>query len=85
MTGLQESAGGEMAVKLDAPSPAPLAPDDRLAAVDILRGIALFGVMAINVVFEFRVSIFEQLLLPRDRSGHQSIALSATSLTKPYR
>jgi uncharacterized protein len=64
MTGLQETAGGDMALKLDAPFPAPLAPDDRLAAVDILRGTALFGVMAINVVFEFRVSIFEQFLSP---------------------
>jgi uncharacterized protein len=36
--------------------------EERLLALDILRGIALFGVMAINVVFEFRVSIFEQLL-----------------------
>ena len=42
--------------------PAPLAAADRLAALDILRGIALFGVMAINIVFEFRVSIFEQLV-----------------------
>ena len=38
----------------------PLAPVDRLAAIDILRGIALFGVMAINLVFEFRVSIFQE-------------------------
>jgi uncharacterized protein len=62
--GLEETAGSDQAVKLDAPSPTPLAPDDRLAAIDILRGIALFGVMAINLVFEFRVSIFEQLLPP---------------------
>jgi uncharacterized protein len=44
------------------PSFAPVAPADRLAALDILRGLALFGVMAINVVFEFRVSIFDQFL-----------------------
>lgn len=44
------------------PSPAPLTPADRLAGLDILRGLALFGVMAINIVFEFRVSIFEQFL-----------------------
>lgn len=62
MTAL-ETMCGDRAVKLHAPS-APLAPDDRLAAVDILRGIALFGVMAINLVFEFRVSIFEQFLPP---------------------
>src|SRR5436190_18083936 len=41
---------------------APLTPKDRLAAIDVLRGLALFGVMAINLVFEFRVSIFEQFL-----------------------
>ena len=67
MTVLQETARGDQAVKLDPPSPAPLAPNERLAALDILRGIALFGVMAINLVFEFRVSIFEQLL-PHDWS-----------------
>jgi uncharacterized protein len=40
----------------------PIAPADRIAAIDIVRGIALFGVMAINVVTVFRVSIFEQFL-----------------------
>ena len=40
----------------------PVAPSDRIVAIDILRGIALFGVMAINVTTEFRVSIFEQFL-----------------------
>jgi uncharacterized protein len=42
--------------------PAPMAARDRLAAIDVLRGLALFGVMAINLAFEFRVSIFEQFL-----------------------
>ena len=46
----------------------PLAAADRLAGIDILRGIALFGVMAINVVFEFRVSIFQEFLGP-DRTA----------------
>src|SRR5437763_1657078 len=41
-------------------SAGPLAATDRLASLDIPRGLALFGVMAINLVFEFRVSIFEQ-------------------------
>src|SRR5204863_120062 len=40
----------------------PVAPSDRILAIDIVRGIALFGVMAINVTTEFRVSIFEQFL-----------------------
>jgi uncharacterized protein len=43
-------------------SSAPVAAADRLATLDILRGLALFGVMAVNVVTEFRVSIFEQFL-----------------------
>jgi uncharacterized protein len=37
-------------------------PAQRIDAIDVLRGIALFGVMAINVVTEFRVSIFDQFL-----------------------
>jgi uncharacterized protein len=40
----------------------PVSPTDRIDAIDILRGIALLGVLAINVVNEFRVSIFEQFL-----------------------
>ena len=47
----------------DTASPAgPIAPSDRIAAIDSARGIALFGVMAINVTTVFRVSIFEQFL-----------------------
>jgi uncharacterized protein len=45
------------------PRPTPTA--ERIDAIDVLRGIALFGVMAINVVMEFRISIFDQFLGPR--------------------
>src|SRR5882757_11163767 len=49
--------------RLDAaPAAGPILPADRIAAIDIVRGIALFGVMAINVVTLFRVSIFERFL-----------------------
>ena len=34
----------------------------RIDAIDVLRGLALFGVLVINLVYEFRVSIFEQFL-----------------------
>src|SRR5947209_1895195 len=40
----------------------PIAPSDRIAAIDTVRGVALFGVMAMNVATVFRVSIFEQFL-----------------------
>src|SRR5476649_864925 len=43
-------------------SAGPIAPSDRIAAIDMVRGIALFGVMAINVATVFRVSIFERFL-----------------------
>ena len=45
------------------PTPTPSA--ERIDAIDVLRGVALFGVMAINLVMEFRVSIFDQFLGPR--------------------
>jgi uncharacterized protein len=45
-----------------AASPRPISPAERIDAIDMLRGIALLGVMAINVVMEFRVSIFDQFL-----------------------
>jgi uncharacterized protein len=51
----------EEATSLDLAS-APVNPGQRLDCVDILRGIALLGVLAVNVVNEFRVSIFEQFL-----------------------
>jgi uncharacterized protein len=46
----------------DVASQGPVAASKRIEAIDVLRGLALFGVIAINVVFEFRVDIFEQFL-----------------------
>src|SRR6266478_1040454 len=46
------------------PAQGPVAPSSRIEGIDVLRGLALFGVLAINIVFEFRVSIFEQFLSP---------------------
>lgn len=39
-----------------------IAPAERIDALDALRGLALFGVLAINLENEFRVSIFQQFL-----------------------
>lgn len=36
----------------------PVPAEDRFHAIDILRGIALFGVLAVNLVNEFRVPFF---------------------------
>lgn len=35
---------------------------DRVAALDVVRGLALFGVLIVNVVTEFRVSLFDWLV-----------------------
>lgn len=40
----------------------PVLPNQRIEPIDILRGIALFGVLAINLLGEFRVSIFQQFV-----------------------
>jgi len=42
--------------------PRPINPAERIDAIDVLRGVALLGVLAINVVTIFRVSIFERFL-----------------------
>ncbi|MGJ4947874.1 DUF418 domain-containing protein [Bradyrhizobium sp. HKCCYLS20291] len=60
--------------------PAPASRGERLPAIDILRGLALFGVMAINVVFEFRVSIFGQFL-PASRPHEWGTTFFAGSLS----
>lgn len=43
---------------------APVAPADRVDSIDVVRGVALFGVMAINLLSDFRESIFQQFLPP---------------------
>jgi uncharacterized protein len=63
-------------------APRPVPPSERLDAIDALRGLALFGVMAINLVFEFRISIFEQFLLgqattsPFDRAAESFLRVA---------
>jgi uncharacterized protein len=48
--------------RLSGASSDPIAPSKRIDGIDVLRGLALFGVLTVNIVFEFRVSIFEQFL-----------------------
>lgn len=47
--------------------PRPTGSAERIDAIDVLRGIALLGVVAMNVVTEFRVSMFERFLFPKPR------------------
>jgi uncharacterized protein len=50
-------------------SPAAIAARQRIDGLDVLRGLALFGVLAVNLVSEFRVSIFAQFL-PQPQAPH---------------
>ena len=50
------------AVPMRIAKPIPVALEVRLDSIDILRGIALFGVLLVNLIGEFRVSIFQQFL-----------------------
>jgi uncharacterized protein len=65
--------------------PGPVNPSDRIGSIDALRGVALLGVLAINLVMEFRVSIFEQFLPaarpapPLDR-GVETVLMLAVDL-----
>lgn len=66
----------------------PVPPDERLASIDVLRGLALFGVLTVNLVTVFRVSIFQQFLpvegaataLDRFAEGFVSLVLESKSL-----
>ena len=40
----------------------PVDPADRVEALDVLRGVALFGVLTVNLVTIFRHSLFEEFL-----------------------
>lgn len=70
--------------------PAAAANDRRIESIDILRGLALFGVLVVNLVSEFRVSLFEQFVArpgepdPIDRAViqfvHHGLELKAFAL-----
>src|SRR3954452_12327985 len=40
----------------------PVAPEERYRYLDVLRGAALFGVLLVNLVMAFRVSLFQHLV-----------------------
>ena len=46
------------------PLPGPVSEDERILALDIVRGLALFGVLMVNLLTEFRVSLFEYYFAP---------------------
>jgi uncharacterized protein len=46
------------------PNGSPVATSERAVALDAVRGVALFGVLAVNLLTQFRVSLFAQFLPP---------------------
>ena len=49
----------------------------RIDAIDVLRGLALFGVLAINLDSAFRVPLFEQFLPPPAAAPRHDRAVAA--------
>jgi uncharacterized protein len=68
---------GDRIFEPDAPSQGPIPASKRIEAIDVLRGLALFGVIAIHVVFEFRESIFQQFLPATGQASLIDSALKA--------
>jgi len=54
-------------------------PEDRIDSIDAIRGIALFGVLTVNLVTEFRVSLFQQFL-SSEATGADLLVENAVSL-----
>jgi uncharacterized protein len=59
---------------------APTDPSRRVGSIDALHGLALFGVLAINLETEFRVSIFRQFLPSTPYAGWDGIVDAALNL-----
>jgi uncharacterized protein len=60
--------------------PAPASRAERIEAIDALRGLALFGVLMVNLVTEFRVSIFAQFLpAPSGGAGWNKLVMAIVS------
>jgi uncharacterized protein len=47
----------------------PVAPANRVESIDIVRGLALLGVLQVNLLTEFRVSLFTQFETRHTHSG----------------
>src|SRR3954447_24588523 len=83
-------AGGAVLIKTAATitlpktvRPVPAA--ERIWAIDALRGLALLGVLAINLHTEFRVSLFEQFLAPPRASGLDGLAATFLSFAFEFK
>ena len=54
-------------------TPSAARPETRIEALDALRGVALFGVLIVNLVDGFRVSIFDQFVHAPESAFHAAI------------
>jgi uncharacterized protein len=50
-------------------------PEDRIEWLDAIRGVALFGVLIVNLVDEFRISIFQQFFSAASADRRVEIAI----------
>ena len=53
----------------------PVAPADRVEALGVLRGVALFGVLTVNLVTIFRLSLFQEFLQGPEDAWARAVSL----------
>src|SRR5213593_1602920 len=53
----------------------PITASERYVALDLLRGFALFGVLLVNLLYFFRVSLFAHMLQFHSHAGRVSHAI----------
>lgn len=62
-------ADAESTVSVSSPLITPIPPEERDLLLDALRGAALFGVLTVNLLDGFRVSLFESILIFHTHPG----------------
>ena len=59
----------------------PVVPSERYANLDVIRGVALFGVLIVNLLYFFRVSLFEHVINFHTHPGQVNRAIDLTVAT----
>jgi len=54
----------------------PVTSTERYRSIDIIRGLALFGVLVVNILTMFRIPLLEHILMPHNNSGQANQLVS---------